>query len=220
MAEPPPPSTRLERLTLTGPAGQLEALLERDPSRSPRRAALVCHPHPQFGGTMHNKVVFRAAKAMVEAGAAVLRFNFRGVGTSEGEYDGGVGERDDVRAALDALTSRFPAARLCLAGFSFGASVGLAAGAGDRRVEVLVGLGLPVASTDFGFLRQAAKPKLIVQGTEDEYGPRAAVEALFRSLPDPKRIHWVDGADHFFTGRLDEVQAAIRGFVEETLIEG
>lgn len=220
MSEPPRPGTRLERLTLTGSAGRIEALLEWDPICHPRMAALVCHPHPQFGGTMHNKVVFRAAKAMVEAGAAVLRFNFRGVGASEGEYDGGAGERDDVRAALDALASRFPATLLCLAGFSFGAGVGLAVGAGDLRVGLLVGMGLPVASTDLSFLHQVTKPKLIVQGTEDVYGPRESVEALFRSLPEPKRIHWVEGADHFFTGRLDEVQAAIREFLEPKTAAG
>ena len=211
---PTRPATRLERLMIPGPAGRLEALLEREHGRAPRLAALVCHPHPLFGGTMHNKVVFRAAKAAVSAGAAALRFNYRGVGASEGESEGGAAEQDDVRAALDALAALYPATPLCLIGFSFGASVGLAVGAPDRRVEALVGLGLPTTTTDFGFLGHVAKPKLIVQGTEDVYGPRAAVESLFQSLAQPKRIHWVEAADHFFTGRLDEVERAIREFLD------
>lgn len=214
MPEPLRPATRLERLTIPGPAGRLEALLERDPDRPPRLAALVCHPHPQFGGTMHNKVVFRAAKAAVGAGAAVLRFNFRGVGASEGESEGGAGERDDVRAALDALAARYPAAPVCLIGFSFGASVGLGVGAFDGRIKLLVGLGLPTSTTDFSFLARVRKPKLIVQGTEDVYGPRPDVEKAFQSFAEPKQIHWVKGADHFFTGKLDEVESAIREFLE------
>jgi alpha/beta superfamily hydrolase len=179
--------------------------------------ALVCHPHPQFGGKLHNKVVFRAAKAASGLGLPTLRFNFRGVGQSEGEYAKGIGERDDVRAALDYLATQFPGKAVCLMGFSFGAWVGLATGAEDQRVHSLVGLGLPTASTDLSFLRQAAKPKLIVQGTQDVYGPRPQVEALFASLPEPKLIHWVQGADHFFTGRLDEVEAALRASLEKTM---
>jgi len=210
-------STKLERLFIPGPVGRLEALLEWEPAVDPRLVALVCHPHPQFGGTLHNKVVFRAAKAATGLGLAALRFNFRGVGQSQGEYSHGVGERDDVRAALDYLLTRFADKPVCLMGFSFGAWVGLAVGARDPRVKSLVGLGLPTASEDLAFLRQATKPKLIVQGTQDVYGPRNQVEALFASLPEPKRIHWVEGADHFFAGKLDEVQAAVRVFLEESL---
>ena len=196
--------------------GTLEALLEWDPATPPRTVALVCHPHPQFGGTLHNKVVFRAAKAATHAGFAALRFNFRGVGKSEGEYADGIGEQDDVRAALDYLAKRFPNSAVWLMGFSFGAWVGLAVGAQDPRVLSLVGLGLPVASLDFGFLREVTKPKLIVQGTQDVYGPRGLMGKLLASIPAPKRIHWVEGADHFFTGKLEEVQAAIRAFLEQT----
>ena len=217
MPETPRSHTRLEPVTIPGPAGLLEGLVEWDPFRAPRLTALVCHPHPQFGGTLHNKVVFRAGKAAAGAGAAALRFNFRGVGRSEGQFDGGVGERDDVRAALDYLVTRFPDRPVCLMGFSFGAWVGLAVGGEDARTPYLVGLGLPVASTDLGFLRPVTKPKLIIQGTEDVYGPRQPVEALFQSLAEPKRIHWVEGADHFFTGKLDEVQAVIQSYLEEAL---
>ena len=209
-------STKLERLFIPGPVGRLEALLEWDPGVDPRMVALVCHPHPQFGGTLHNKVVFRAAKAAMGLGLAALRFNFRGVGQSEGEYSEGAGERDDVRAALDYLLTRFAEKPVCLMGFSFGAWVGLAVGARDRRVKIFVGLGLPTVSTDLAFLREVTKPKLIVQGTEDVYGPRDQVQTLFASLPEPKRIHWVERADHFFAGKLDEVQAAVRVFLEES----
>ena len=166
---------------------------------------------------MHNKVVFRAAKAAVELGVPALRFNFRGVGASEGEFAHGVGERDDARAALDYLRIRFSKTPVALMGFSFGAWVGLAVGAADPEAAALVGLGLPTASEDFHFLREVRKPKLIVQGTQDIYGPCDQVDALFTALPDPKQLHWVDGADHFFTGRLDEMQTVVRNFLRETV---
>lgn len=211
--------TRIERLFIPGPAGKLEGLLEWDPAASPRLTALVCHPHPLYGGTMHTKVVFRAAKAAIDVGVPALRFNFRGVGKSDGKFGGGVGEREDVRAALDYLENRFRERPIVLAGFSFGSWVGLAVGAADTRVRALVGLGLPVASSDFRFLHEVTKPKLILQGTEDVYGPRPKVESLFASLAEPKRIHWVSGVDHFFTGKLDEVQATVREFIQELLGE-
>jgi len=183
----------------------------------PRLAALVCHPHPLYGGTMHNKVVFRAAKAAAHAGLPALRFNFRGVGKSTGSYGHGIGEVEDVRAALDFLSVRFPAVPVCLIGFSFGASVGLRVGATDPRVAVLVGLGVPVAVMNFDFLLGVLKPKLIVQGTFDQFGPRAHVEAFYNSLAEPKQIHWIQNADHFFTGKLEEVQGVISDFLRTEL---
>ncbi len=208
-------NTRIERILIPGPVGTLEALLEWDPLTIPRLATLVCHPHPLYGGTMHNKVVFRAAKAAAGLGLPALRFNFRVVGRSKGEFAEGIGERDDVRAALDYLQTRYPKIALCVMGFSFGAWVGLGLGAADPRVCALVGLGLPAASVALDFLREVTKPKLIVQETQDSYGPRDKVEALFASLVEPKRLHWVEGADYFFTGRLDEVQQAVRAFLQE-----
>ena len=208
-------SIRVERVFLPGPAGQLEAVLEHVPGSQPKFAASVCHPHPLYGGTMHNKVVFRAAKAALMAGLPTLRFNFRGVDKSEGTYDYGVGERDDVRAALDWLDRRFPGVPVVVMGFSFGAWTGLAVGAIDPRVPALAGLGLPVNDLDFGFLAGVTKPKLIVQGTEDIYAGRDRIEQLYNSLSEPKRIHWVEGADHFFTGRLEGVQKAITAFLHE-----
>ena len=163
---------------------------------------------------MHNKVVFRAAKAAVLEGIPCLRFNFRGAGQSQGKFDGGAGEREDARAALDYLATRF-AAHVWMMGFSFGATVGLEAGAEDSRVSALVGLGVPAATARFAAFLTCAKPKLIIQGTEDQFGPRPSVQALFEALPPPKRIHWVQGADHFFTGHLEEVQETLQGFLKE-----
>jgi len=207
--------TKAQKLFIPGTTGSLEALLEWKASAGPPPlATLVCHPHPVYGGTMHNKVVFRAAQAAVQLGLPALRFNFRGVGKSEGEFADGIGEREDARAAVDFLQTRFPKTPVCLIGFSFGAWVGLALGASDPRVVALVGLGLPGGPEDFGFLREVRKPKLIVQGTQDIYGPRAAIEAVFNSLQEPKLMHWVEGADHFFSGRLNEVQEVVRHFLQ------
>jgi alpha/beta superfamily hydrolase len=179
--------------------------------------AVVCHPHPQFGGTMHTLVVCRAARAAREAGLPTLRFNFRGVGASQGTYDKGIGERDDVRAALDFLSARFPHLPICLMGFSFGSWVGLRVGAEDARVSALVGLGLPTLDSDYSYLRGVTKSKLIVQGTRDQYGRREDVQAVFDSLSEPKQIHWVEGAEHFFIGRLEEVRDVIHHFLREVI---
>lgn len=187
--------------------------MEWDREVTPRHVALICHPHPLYGGTMHNKVVFRAAKAALLAGLPTLRFNFRGAGKSVGTFTGGEGEREDVRAALDYLAAHFPGLPICLMGFSFGSWVGLAVGATDPRVSTLVGLGVPANMSDFDFLQDVRKPKLILQGTRDEFGSVAKVSELFDSLPEPKQIHWVEGADHFFAGKLDEVQETLREFL-------
>ena len=200
---------------LAGPAGCLEAMLWTSSAADPNFVAVVCHPHPLFGGTMHNKVVYQTAKALHERGAPVLRFNFRGAGQSEGEHDNGRGERDDVRAALDYLAAEFPGKPLLLAGFSFGSSVGLRVGCADDRVDKLIGLGLPVDNIDMSFLQACAKPKLLIQGGNDQFGSRARIEALFATLPEPKRLAIVDGADHFFTGRLDQIGTAINAWLDE-----
>jgi len=176
---------------------------------APAMAAVVCHPHPQFGGTMHNKVVFRIAAALVERGIPALRFNFRGVGRSTGAYDEGRGEADDIRAALAALAERYPGVPLLLAGFSFGAWVGLPVGCADARVTHLLGVGVPVALLTADELAGCDKPKQIIQGELDEYGPRAALEQWFARLPQPKRLTTVPGADHFFTQQQSELAAAL-----------
>ena len=199
---------------INGPAGRLEALLWTVSSDDPRHVALVCHPHPLFGGTLHNKIVFRVAKSLHAHGFPVLRFNFRGAGTSEGVHDDGRGERDDVAAALDYLAKEFPGRPILLSGFSFGAWVGLRAGCEDSRVTELIGLGLPVNNSDLGYLHSCAKPKLIVQGSNDQYGSREKLQTLFDTIPEPKKLIFVDGADHFFTSKLDQVAGAIDKWLE------
>ncbi len=200
---------------LEGPAGRLEALLWTTPAAEPPLVGLVCHPHPLFGGTMHNKVVFQAAKALHGRGIPVLRFNFRGAGLSEGTHDKGHGEQGDVRAALDYLATEFPQRPILLAGFSFGSRVGLRVGCEDTRVTELIGLGMPVDNMDMTFLRTCAKPKLFVHAGNDQFGSRANIEALYATLPDPKRLVFVDDVDHFFTGKLNEMGAAIDTWLSE-----
>ena len=199
---------------LNGPAGKLEALLWTSALDDPPYAAVVCHPHPLFAGTMHNKVVYQVAKTLHRRGMPVLRFNFRGAGLSEGEHAGGFGERGDVQAALDFLATEYPARPIVLAGFSFGSWVGLRVGCKDARVEKLIGLGVPVDRSNLEYLFDCTKPKLIVQGGNDEFGSRSNVEALFAQMPEPKRLVVVDGVDHFFVGKLPEVGAAIDAWLD------
>lgn len=198
---------------IQGPAGKLEAMLWTTREANPGMAALVCHPHPLFGGTMHNKVVYQAAKALHQSGVPVLRFNFRGAGLSDGAHDRGRGEQGDVRAALGYLAEHFPAKRLLLAGFSFGAWVGLRVGCEDSRVTKLIGLGIPVDNSDLDYLRACQKPKLFIQGGNDQFGSRANVESLFQEMPEPKKLVIVDGVDHFFAGKLNEVGSAITSWL-------
>jgi hypothetical protein len=178
-------------------------------------AAVVCHPHPLFGGTMHNKVVYQAAKSLDALGLPVLRFNFRGTGMSEGKHDRGEGERSDVRAALDFLAVEFPNTPLLVAGFSFGCWVGLRVGCEDARVTPLIGLGAPVNNADFSYLRKCAKPKLFVHGTNDIYGAVDKLKMMVASLPGENKIVVVEEADHFFVGKLDQVNRAITSWLTE-----
>jgi uncharacterized protein len=204
---------QLQAMDIAASHGMLEGLLRLpDGAMEPRMAALVCHPHPQFGGTMHTKVVFRVAQALGELGMPVLRFNFRGVGRSTGHFDDGRGEADDVRAALDALSARFPGVPLCLAGFSFGAWVGLPVGCADPRVRQIVGVGVPVSLLGADPLAGCDKPKLIVQGARDQYGPQDALRAWFARIPEPKALTVVPGADHFFTEQAAELRGAILAY--------
>jgi alpha/beta superfamily hydrolase len=201
-------------LFLEGPAGRLEAILWSPASGAhPRLAALVCHPHPLYGGTMHNKVVYQVAKTLDALGLPVLRFNFRGAGLSAGQHDHGRGELDDVRAALDFLAQEFAEAPLLVAGFSFGCWMGLTVGCADSRITDLIGLGTPVNRTDFSFLRACPKPKLFVHGAEDEHGDIAKLKALVKSLPGEQQLVVVSDADHFFAGKLPEVDTAITKWI-------
>jgi alpha/beta superfamily hydrolase len=204
--------SRIESLRIPGPSGPLEAILKLPAGGGQAFAALVCHPHPLEGGTMHNKVVFNVAKALGELGAPVLRFNFRGVGASAGTYDHGVGEREDVWAALDWLARRCPGLPLCLGGFSFGAWVSSALGCEDERVTQVLAIGAPIRMLSNEGLLACRKRKLFVQGEADEFGPPAELQAFFERLPEPKALATVAGADHFFTGRQDELRRAIERY--------
>ena len=164
---------------------------------------------------MHNKVVYQAAKSLDAFGLPVLRFNFRGAGLSAGKHDRGMGEQDDVRAALDFLAIQFPSVPLLLVGFSFGAWVGLLIGCEDARVSHLIGLGIPVNSSDFSFLRKCRKPKLFVHGSNDQYGALKRVKALVAALPGENHLVVVEGVDHFFAGKLNELNAAITNWLRE-----
>ncbi|HEY1264550.1 MAG TPA: alpha/beta fold hydrolase [Terriglobales bacterium] len=208
----------IRSLFLGGPAGRLEALLNAGAAHA-SHAALVCHPHPLYGGTLHNKVVFHTMKALNSFGFPVLRFNFRGTGLSEGEHHHGVGEVEDVKTALDWLEREFHLP-LVFAGFSFGAAIGLQAACPDTRVKAVIAAGLPVAPIDdriydFAFLRECTKPKLLVSGTRDQFGPKARLEQLAASLPEPKKLVFIEGADHFFEGRLHELRDTIETWVRE-----
>lgn len=210
----------IRSLSLPGPAGRLEALLNAG-SPNATHAAVVCHPHPLFGGTLHNKVVFHTMKALNNFGFPVLRFNFRGAGLSEGEHANGIGEVDDVRAALDWLEREFTLP-VIFAGFSFGAAVGLRAACADDRVRLLVALGLPAVPVedrvyDFDFLRACPKPKLFVSGSRDQFGPTGKLEALVQTFADPKKLVRIEAGDHFFEGRLKELRAAIEEWTRLTL---
>jgi hypothetical protein len=202
-------------LFLKGPAGRLEALLWTPRQAEPEMAGVVCHPHPLYGGTLHSKVVFQVAKTLHRLGLPVLRFNFRGAGLSESGHDAGRGESGDVTAAIDFLSREFPWRPILLAGFSFGAWVGLRVGCADSRVTELVGLGIPADSSDLGYLRDCEKPKLFIQGSRDQFGARENVAQLVNTLPEPKRVVFVEGADHFFVGKLDRVDAALREWLLE-----
>jgi alpha/beta superfamily hydrolase len=205
---------KIESLMLDGPAGKLEALLEEPEDGEPSEACLVCHPHPLFGGTMHNKVVYRIARGMRKTGAVVLRFNFRGVGMSEGEHDNGPGEMGDARAALAALRARYPELPFSMAGFSFGSRVIMKLGcqmqgSGDEPVR-LIAAGFPTRRATFEYLAECRVPKYFVHSTVDEHGPKDELETAFAWFAEPKSLKFIEAADHFFAGALDEFEETIR----------
>jgi uncharacterized protein len=202
---------------LQGPAGKLEAVLWTPTSVAPTMGAVVCHPHPLFGGTMHNKVVFQAAKALDALGIAVLRFNFRGAGLSEGSHDKGIGELDDVRTALEFLREEYSKVPLLVAGFSFGCWVGLRVGCENPRVQKLIGIGAPVNNSDFSYLAKCSKSKLFVHGSNDEHGDVRKVREMLASLPGENELVVVEDVDHFFKGRTEELGKAIGEWLHPVL---
>lgn len=203
-------------LFIAAPHGRLEAILKEPPARPVRGVALVLHPHPLGGGTMHNKVVFRAAAALNDAGLTVLRINFRGVGQSSGEHDEGRGERDDVDAGLDYLAANYPGQPITLCGFSFGARVGLEVGIEDQRVARLISIGTPLDKYDFAFLERCRKPILFIHGDRDQYGnvDRLRDLAAKVSVHAPVELKVIEGAGHFFERHLDELKQVITEWIE------
>jgi len=211
-------------LELSGSAGRLEALLD-EPSpagsigadgivsggyeRGVRAAVVFAHPHTEYGGTMHTKVVYQAAKALSRIGCAVLRFNFRGAGASAGQFTNGPGEMDDFRAALTAMTEKYPEAPLWAAGMSFGSWVALTIGAEDPRVSTLVGIALPITRYDFGAVERSTKPKFFIQGEFDELCPLKDMRAFYARAAEPKELVVIDTADHLFDGKVSQVAGAI-----------
>jgi len=213
--------------TLSGPDGKLEAVLNTGHEDAPY-TALVCHPYPPAGGTMHNKVVYNAMKVFSSFGLPVLRFNFRGVGLSEGVFDNGDGEQDDVRATLDWL-ERHLKLPILFAGFSFGSYVGLRACCGDVRVKGLISLGLPVQAAGreytYEFLSRCSAPKLFISGDHDEFGPHDVMETVLRQAPAPKHAVWIEDADHFFQGvpgspaaKLDQMRQELEIWLQATFL--
>ena len=215
------PHAQIRSFFMEGAAGRLEALLNAG-SPDARYAAVVCHPHPLFGGTMHNKVVYHTMKALNGFGFPVLRFNFRGTELSEGKHDHGKGERDDVLTALNWLKKEF-SLPILFAGFSFGAAIGLRAACPDPDVKALLSLGTPVAaegrSYTYEFLHDCAKPKLFLSGDRDQYGPAERLYEVTAAAADPKRFVLIHGADHFFEGQLAAMRSAIEFWVRDTLLQ-
>ena len=206
---------RIESHEIGGPAGRLEALLEEPHDREPWCAAVVCHPHPQHGGTLHNKVVYRLARGLRRTGIAVLRFNYRGVGRSQGEYGRLEGEIEDARAALGWLSARYPALPYALAGFSFGARVISRLGCETAGARFLLAAGFPTSMGAMDYLERCATPKVFLQSTHDQYGPRAELEAAFARWAAPKRIEWIEAADHFFAGGLEALEDRVAAVAAE-----
>ena len=206
---------------ITFPVGEghntitLEGLLSTsDPA--PALGAVLCHPHPLYGGEMHNNVVSALAHAFQKENIATLRFNFRGVGRSEGSHDEGEAEREDVKAAVTALLDRQAVSTVVVAGYSFGSMVGLQAGAQDDRVHRLIGVAFPLGFRDPAFLVNVTKPLLLVSGDRDSYSPIPDLTALVTKISAPKQLEVVSGADHFFMAREGEVAQAAVAFLQQT----
>lgn len=213
----PASHSAIRSLFLGGPSGRLEALLNIGQADA-THAGLVCHPHPVFGGTMHNKVVFHAMKALHSFGFPVLRFNFRGTGLSSGEHDGQE-EVADVAAALAWLKQEF-SLPIIFAGFSFGAAMGLKACCPDPDVRALISLGTPVEAEgrlySYRFLQDCGKPKLFLSGDHDQFGPHEALESVVANAAEPKELVFIPG-DHFFAGHLNEMRMTVESWLHELL---
>ena len=205
----------LRHVDLFGSAGRLEALYRE--LQDPAGIAVISHPHPLGGGTLHNKVVFRAARGLENANIATLRFNFRGVGASAGKHEEGEGEQEDVMAAVEWAKRKHPGKRLIVGGFSFGAWVASRVACELPEVDAIFLIGTPVNKYDFGFLRHCEKPILFLHGTEDEHGDVEKLEKLAQQVRNAETVI-VTGADHFFSKQLDAVDETIRQWAEEVTV--
>jgi uncharacterized protein len=201
---------------LKGPAGRLEALIDA-PEGTPKAAVVFAHPLTSLGGTMHTKTVYQAAKGLVRAGCVVLRFNFRGAGASEGTFSGGVGEREDLKAALDYMYARYPDFPLWAGGVSFGSWIALESAAVDPRVTVLIGIAVPVAKEGYDFpeTRRSTKPKFFIQGERDEVCPLKDMRKFYGEIPEPKELVVIDAADHLFDGKTPEIADAMEDLLKD-----
>ncbi|MBV9257006.1 MAG: alpha/beta hydrolase [Ktedonobacteraceae bacterium] len=208
-------TSQILHVSIPTSTGHLEGILKPEESGiRPRYTSIVCHPHPLYGGTMHNKVVFKVAQTLQAQNIPALRFNFRGVGRSTGTYDEGRSEMDDVRYALEFLSRRYPGIPVIIAGFSFGSYVGLRVAANDDRAQGMIGLGVPARWFGENTLQGCHKPKLIIHGTEDDTAPYDQTVQWFEQVPAPKSMVAIEGADHFFQGRLEEVQTIVSRFLQ------
>lgn len=216
-------NTAVARLhEIDGPAGRLEThLLEPKLVLAgkicpPRSAVVLAHPHPLHGGTMHSKVVYQTAKALSRIGCVTLRFNFRGVGTSEGIFDEGRGEQEDFLAALDVMGDRYPDVELWAAGYSFGAFIALSVGVADPRVTTLIGVAPPLMDKyDLSAVARSHKPKFLIHGEADELIPLKEMRRFYGSLEEPKELVVVDAADHLFDGHVSEVGDAVEDLLRD-----
>lgn len=201
-------SRRIERLFIQGPVGRLEAILE-EPEGALVEAALICHPHPKGGGTMHNKVVHRLARGLRNSGCVVLRFNYRGVNLSEGEYDHGAGEIDDAHTALTELVSRYPNVPVLGAGFSFGSRIVLHLARREQQIQRVMVVGFPTKYPNREYVYEVSQPRYFVQSTNDEFGPKPELQIFYDTLAQPKHIDWIESTDHFFKDNLEGLQQVV-----------
>jgi uncharacterized protein len=199
-------------------SGQLEANL-REPPGTPRGVVVVCHPHPVYGGTMDNRVVFHIAKAASGTCFAALRFNFRGVGLSTGQFDQGIGEKEDAASAIRWVESKYPNLPLVLAGYSFGAWVGLQVGSTEPRVKAMIGVAVPLDLYEFDFLAENPKPTLYIAATRDEFCSQKNLARFESRLPATSSLHRIEGADHFFSDQIELVEAHMSDFFQQLFRE-
>jgi alpha/beta superfamily hydrolase len=207
---------RVLTVDVPGPSGLLEGLINVQHGVESRAIAVLAHPLPTAGGSMHTKAVFHAAKGLARIGVVVLRFNFRGVGRSAGSFADGAGEQDDFRAALDFITKRYPdVSRIWCGGMSFGSWVAMTVGADDSRATALIGIACPVNKYDYSAVISARKPVFLVHGEHDELIPHKEIRKFYALLAEPKELVMIDAADHLFDGKASEVADAMEDLFQD-----